>query len=286
MHINCYAAGDIVSRKTTTDVGRLNGRSGGIAVDYNCYFNSEALQKQGDTVDAPAVAVGVNANDSALLKNVSGKTKAELGSDAFAQLLNDNAARMADAVAEVNAYLETLQERGFVHKNDYTGNDLLTWRAQDGVAGFFAEPAPELPFDDVAAGSWYYDDVAYVFAKGIMVGTGGGHFSPAVATTRGVVVTMLYEYARYKGYDVTKAADLSGFVDQGSVSDFAVGPMQWAVAQELIFGVGGNAIAPSWLQCCTVFAKCSPEPGTYICSRHRGASIRMRPCFAPHAEKV
>lgn len=286
MHINCYAAGDIVSRKTTTDVGRLNGRSGGIAVDYNCYFNSEALQKQGDTVNAPAVAVGVNANDSALLKNVSGKTKAELGSDAFAQLLNDNAARMADAVAEVNAYLETLQERGFVHKNDYTGNDLLIWRAQDGVVGFFSEPAPELPFDDVAAGSWYYDDVAYVFAKGIMVGTGGGHFSPAVATTRGMVVTMLYEYARYKGYDVTKAADLSGFVDQGSVSDFAVGPMQWAVAQELIFGDGGNAIAPSWLQCCTVFAKCSPEPGTYICSRHGGASIRMRPCFAPHAEKV
>lgn len=108
MHINCYAAGDIVSLKTTTDVDRLNGRSGGIAVDYNCYFNSEALQKQGDTVNAPAVAVGVNANDSALLKNVSGKTKAELGSDAFAQLLNDNAARMADAVAEVNAYLETL----------------------------------------------------------------------------------------------------------------------------------------------------------------------------------
>lgn len=55
---------------------------------------------------------------------------------------------------------------------------------------------------------------------------------------------MLYEYARYKGYDVTKAADLSGFADQGSVSAFAVGPMQWAVAHELIFGVGGNAIAP------------------------------------------
>lgn len=45
MHINCYAAGDIVSLKTTTDVGGLNGRSGGIAVDDNCYFNSEALQK-------------------------------------------------------------------------------------------------------------------------------------------------------------------------------------------------------------------------------------------------
>lgn len=58
---NCYAAGDIVSLKTTTDVGGLNGRSGGISVDDNCYFNSEALQKQGNTVNAPAVAVGGNA---------------------------------------------------------------------------------------------------------------------------------------------------------------------------------------------------------------------------------
>ena len=55
---------------------------------------------------------------------------------------------------------------------------------------------------------------------------------------------MLYEYARYKGYDVTKAADLSGFADQGGISAYAVKPMRWAVAQELIFGVGGNAIAP------------------------------------------
>ena len=76
VHINCYAAGNVVSHKTTTDVGALNGRSAGIAVDYNCYFNSEALQRQGDTVNVPAVAVGVNANDSAMLKNVSGKTKA------------------------------------------------------------------------------------------------------------------------------------------------------------------------------------------------------------------
>lgn len=81
---NCYAAGDIVSLKTTTDVGGLNGRSGGISVDDNCCFNSEALQKQGATVNASAVAVGVNANDSALLKNVSGKTKAEFGCDYFA----------------------------------------------------------------------------------------------------------------------------------------------------------------------------------------------------------
>ena len=35
-----------------------------------------------------------------------------------------------------------------------------------------------------------------------------------------------------------------GIVDQGGISAYAVKPMQWAVAQELIFGVGGNALAP------------------------------------------
>lgn len=35
-----------------------------------------------------------------------------------------------------------------------------------------------------------------------------------------------------------------GFADQGGISAYAVKPMQWAVAQELIFGVGGNALAP------------------------------------------
>ena len=48
--INCYATGDVVSLKTTTDVGILNGRSGGITIDYNCCYNSEAVLKQGDTV--------------------------------------------------------------------------------------------------------------------------------------------------------------------------------------------------------------------------------------------
>ena len=62
--------------------------------------------------------------------------------------------------------------------------------------------------------------------------------------TREQLATMLYEYAKYKGYDVAKAADLSGFVDQGGISAYAVKPMQWAVAHELIFGVGGNALAP------------------------------------------
>lgn len=124
-------------------------------MDYNCYFNSEALQQQGDTVNVPAVAVGVNANDSACSKTSPARRRPSSAAKRLRSCSMTTPPGWPDTVTEVDAYLETLQERGFVHKDYYTGNDLLTWRAQDGVVGFFAESAPELPFDDVAAGSWY-----------------------------------------------------------------------------------------------------------------------------------
>ena len=129
IHINCYAAGDVVSLKTTTDVGILNGRSGGITIDRNCYFNSEALLKQGDTVISPAIAIGVNANNQAVVSNVVGKTVAELKSADFAKLLNDNnsADGMAASKQVVDDGLAAQAERGFAQAYYYTGNTLFNW---------------------------------------------------------------------------------------------------------------------------------------------------------------
>ncbi len=131
IHINCYAAGDVISLKTTTDVGILNGRSGGITIDRNCYYNSEALLKQGDTVISPAIAIGVNANNQAVVSNVVGKTAAELKSADFAKLLNANLTEneMAASKKVVDESLELQAERGFGHVFYYTGNELLGWYA-------------------------------------------------------------------------------------------------------------------------------------------------------------
>ena len=77
IHLNCYSAGDVVSRQVTGDVGILNGRSAGISVQYNSYFNTDALLKQGDTVIAPAKAVGTITTNATEI-NVVSKTAAEL----------------------------------------------------------------------------------------------------------------------------------------------------------------------------------------------------------------
>ncbi len=131
IHINCYAAGDVVSLKTTTDVGILSGRSGGITVDRNCYYNSDAYLKQGDTVVSPAAAIGVNANNQAVVSNVAGKTAAELKSADFAALLTANLDKAEmDASAQVVAdALAAQAERNFVQVNYYTGNALFGWTA-------------------------------------------------------------------------------------------------------------------------------------------------------------
>ncbi len=149
IHINCYAAGDVVSLKTTTDVGIISGRSGGITVDRSCYYNTDAYLKQGDTVVSPAAAVGVNANNQAVISNVTGKTAAELKSAEFAKLLTANTGKEEmEASAQVVAEALAAQaERGFVQRNYYTGNELLGWTADGSgyaVTGA-SEPDPVKP---------------------------------------------------------------------------------------------------------------------------------------------
>ena len=57
-------------------------------------------------------------------------------------------------------------------------------------------PTPSgLPFTDVKSGSWYYDDVAYVYNKGIMNGMSATTFAPEGTTTRAQFATVLYRLA-------------------------------------------------------------------------------------------
>lgn len=165
-------------------------------------------------------------------------------------------------------------------------------------------PVSGLPFGDVKSGDWFYNDVKYVYEKGMMAGTAADVFAPNATTTRAMIVTILYRlegspavtgtsafvdvpagqwytdavnwaaanqivkgtsattfapndsitreqmaailyrYAQYKGYDVTKKADLSGYSDNGQVSAYAKDALAWANAAKLINGVTNTTLAP------------------------------------------
>ena len=137
IHLNCYSAGDVVSRQVTGDVGILNGRSAGISVQYNSYFNTDALLKQGDTVIAPAKAVGTITTNATEI-NVVSKTAAELKSEAFAAQLNSNitASSLNAAIDEILKALSGQDGRGFTQQNYYEGNKLLSWTVKNNTVVF------------------------------------------------------------------------------------------------------------------------------------------------------
>ena len=98
----------------------------------------------------------------------------------------------------------------------------------------------DLPFTDVAAGTWYTDAVLWAAQNGIVNGLGENTFAPMNTLTREQLVTMLYRYAEAAGYDVSAAADLSGYPDAGKVQTYAQKAMSWAVAEGIVEGMDGN----------------------------------------------
>ena len=104
------------------------------------------------------------------------------------------------------------------------------------------EPAVsgDLPFTDVESGTWYTDAVLWAAQNGIVNGLGENTFAPMNTLTREQLVTMLYRYAEAEGYDVSAAADLSGYPDAGKVQTYAQKAMSWAVAEGIVEGMDGN----------------------------------------------
>ncbi len=102
----------------------------------------------------------------------------------------------------------------------------------------------ENPFSDVANGTWYTDAVIWAEANGIVNGYGDGKFGPNDDITREQMAKIMYNYAEYKGYDVSARASLASFSDAGKISSWATEEMQWAVAVGLINGMGDGTVAP------------------------------------------
>lgn len=115
------------------------------------------------------------------------------------------------------------------------------------------------PYEDVDAQAWYGDAVYWARITGVATGYGDGTFQPGDSITRQEFAQMLYNYAKYKGYDLTAAGDLSQFPDSGSVADWAETAMSWANGNKLINGHDDGTI-----------------DATGIGTRAQAASILMR----------
>jgi hypothetical protein len=115
------------------------------------------------------------------------------------------------------------------------------------------------PFSDVNPSDWFYDDVAYVYTRGLFSGITKDAFFPTAPMQRGMVVTVLgrlYEAdpARYKN---------SGFADVKQ-NEYYAPYVAWAREMGIVSGMGQNQFAPN--------ANISRQDFICVLSRYAGAT--------------
>lgn len=86
------------------------------------------------------------------------------------------------------------------------------------------------------AGAWAVNAITWAEQNNVVAGIGSGLFDPTANVTREQFAQMMYNYAKFKGYDLTKIGDLSKFPDVGTISDWAETAMSWANGNGLING--------------------------------------------------
>ena len=99
-------------------------------------------------------------------------------------------------------------------------------------------------FTDVTSGHWAVDAITWAAQNDIVAGIGGDLYDPDSNVTREQFAVMLYKYARFKGYDLTAAGDLTQFPDAGSISSWAETALSWANGNDLINGHENGTIDP------------------------------------------
>lgn len=99
-------------------------------------------------------------------------------------------------------------------------------------------------FSDIWDGQWYAKAVAWASANDVVAGYEDGTFRPTRAVTREEFAQILYNYAKFKGYDLSASADLGKFPDSGQVSSWAEIALGWANGNGLINGHDDGRLDP------------------------------------------
>ena len=218
---------------------------------YNDFLNDsiQAISYQGQGADGAQLDVVLFANtltnkvhqrdefnfiSNFAFASVQGE---ETSASAYADVPAD--AWYADAVAAVTeqGLMKGVSGTSFAPSLTTTRGMLVTVLHR--MAGEPASTA-EAPFTDVADDSYCAAAADWAYEVGVASGMGSGIFAPNGTLTREQAVTMLYNYAEIQGLDVTAAADLSAYSDNGAVSSFAQDAVAWAVANGVLTGNSGK----------------------------------------------
>lgn len=94
-------------------------------------------------------------------------------------------------------------------------------------------------FTDTSDNAWYSKGVLWASQQGLVDGYGNGLFGTNDPVSREQIAAILWRYA---GRPV--AENGTGFADESTIASYAMTAVDWAKANGIISGVGGNRFAP------------------------------------------
>ncbi len=104
----------------------------------------------------------------------------------------------------------------------------------------------ETTFQDVAAGKFYTEGVAWAAKAGVVTGYTEDTFAPEDVITREQLAVMLARYAKLIGMDTkADAKALEQFADGENTGSWAVNGVAWCVNKGILQGKGGNVLDPT-----------------------------------------
>ncbi|OUQ55929.1 hypothetical protein B5E58_11510 [Tyzzerella sp. An114] len=103
----------------------------------------------------------------------------------------------------------------------------------------------ENKFTDIKSSDWYYNDVIWANANGIVSGIGNSEFAPNDNITREQLAVMVYQYAKLNGLNTEFSTGLiDSYSDNGEVSNWATEAMNFCIEKGIFTGKSSTELAP------------------------------------------
>lgn len=231
-----YSGAGTVTGGTLMDVtaGKAVAKNGGVAIGHRCIAADEGVSVRVDTAGAFGVQGTVT---------VAGGDQPGPGGETVPFTDVKRGDWFYDAVVFVygKGYYSGTAADTFSPNASMTRAMLATVLHR---ASGLETPGRSETFNDVPAGEWYSDGIAWASGRGIVNGMGNGRYEPHRSVTREQLVTMLYRYQVDRNGSVSVSGSLAGYPDGNAVADWAKEAMEWAVGAELVKGRSTGELDP------------------------------------------